>query len=81
MLGEGGFGQVIEVVKRDCGVRYAMKVMMKDAMKHYNLLLPANHIEQLILTFDTDGDGMISYEEFCEALKSYAVEYALLNQA
>ena len=33
VLGEGGFGQVIEVVKRDCGVRYAMKVMKKDAMK------------------------------------------------
>jgi len=33
VLGEGGFGQVIEVVKRDCGVRYAMKVMQKDAMK------------------------------------------------
>ena len=34
VLGEGGFGQVIEVVKRDCGVRYAMKVMQKEAMKH-----------------------------------------------
>jgi beta-adrenergic-receptor kinase len=22
VLGEGGFGQVIEVIKRDCGVRY-----------------------------------------------------------
>ena len=33
VLGEGGFGQVIEVVKRDCGVRYAMKVMKKEAMK------------------------------------------------
>ena len=33
VLGEGGFGQVIEVVKRDCGVRYAMKVMQKDSMK------------------------------------------------
>ena len=28
VLGEGGFGQVLEVVKRDCGKRYAMKVMM-----------------------------------------------------
>jgi hypothetical protein len=27
VLGEGGFGQVLEVVKRDCGVRYALKVM------------------------------------------------------
>ena len=34
VLGEGGFGQVIEVVKRDCGIRYAMKVMQKEAMKH-----------------------------------------------
>ena len=33
VLGEGGFGQVIEVVKRDCGVRYAMKVMQKEMMK------------------------------------------------
>ena len=33
VLGEGGFGQVIEVVKRDCGVRYAMKVMQKESMK------------------------------------------------
>jgi len=33
VLGEGGFGQVLEVVKRDCGVRYAMKVMQKEAMK------------------------------------------------
>ena len=30
LLGEGGFGQVLEVVKRDCGKRYAMKVMSKD---------------------------------------------------
>ena len=28
VLGQGGFGQVLEVVKRDCGKRYAMKVMM-----------------------------------------------------
>jgi tRNA A-37 threonylcarbamoyl transferase component Bud32 len=27
LLGTGGFGQVIEVVKRDCGKRYAMKVL------------------------------------------------------
>ena len=26
VLGEGAFGQVIEVKKRDCGVSYAMKV-------------------------------------------------------
>ena len=30
LLGEGAFGQVLEVVKRDCGKRYAMKVMAKD---------------------------------------------------
>jgi serine/threonine protein kinase len=28
-LGEGAFGQVLEVVKRDCGKHYAMKVMDK----------------------------------------------------
>jgi len=33
VLGEGGFGQVIEVVKRDCGLHYAMKVMQKEMMK------------------------------------------------
>jgi len=32
MLGEGAFGQVLEVVKRDCGKRYAMKVMEKQKM-------------------------------------------------
>jgi len=32
MLGEGAFGRVLEVVKRDCGRSYAMKVMKKDAM-------------------------------------------------
>ena len=32
MLGEGAFGKVLEVVKRDCGKRYAMKVMKKSAM-------------------------------------------------
>ena len=30
VMGEGGFGQVIDVVKRDCGVHYAMKVMHKE---------------------------------------------------
>jgi len=33
VLGEGGFGQVIEVTKRDSGSRYAMKVMSKEKMK------------------------------------------------
>uniref|UniRef100_A0A7S0JJA9 cGMP-dependent protein kinase n=1 Tax=Calcidiscus leptoporus TaxID=127549 RepID=A0A7S0JJA9_9EUKA len=33
VMGEGGFGQVIETVKRDCGVHYAMKVMQKEMMK------------------------------------------------
>jgi serine/threonine protein kinase/CRP-like cAMP-binding protein len=33
VLGSGGFGQVLEVVKRDCGKRYAIKVMHKDMMK------------------------------------------------
>jgi len=33
VMGEGGFGQVIDVIKRDCGVHYAMKVMQKEAMK------------------------------------------------
>ena len=33
VLGEGGFGQVIDVVKRDCGAHYAMKVMSKDSMR------------------------------------------------
>ena len=33
VLGEGGFGQVLEVVKRDCGKHYAMKVMHKDLMR------------------------------------------------
>ena len=32
VLGEGGFGQVIEVVKRDCGVHYAMKVRQTASM-------------------------------------------------
>jgi serine/threonine protein kinase len=30
---QGGFGQVLEVVKRDCGKRYAMKVMHKEMMR------------------------------------------------
>ncbi len=29
VLGQGGFGQVLEVVKRDCGKHYAMKVQKK----------------------------------------------------
>ena len=33
LLGEGGFGQVLEVVKRDCGKRYAMKVMEKAQLQ------------------------------------------------
>ena len=33
MLGQGGFGQVLEVVKRDCGKHYAMKVMHKEMMR------------------------------------------------
>jgi serine/threonine protein kinase len=33
ILGEGGFGQVLEVVKRDCGKVYAMKVMKKSELK------------------------------------------------
>jgi len=35
VLGEGGFGQVINVIKRDCGSHYAMKVMKKEMMKQY----------------------------------------------
>ena len=31
-LGEGSFGQVVEVVKRDCGKHYALKVMDKQHM-------------------------------------------------
>ena len=33
VIGEGAFGQVLEVVKRDCGVAYAMKVMKKRSME------------------------------------------------
>ena len=33
VLGEGGFGQVLEVVKRDCGKHYAMKVMKKNELR------------------------------------------------
>uniref|UniRef100_A0A7S2C4X5 cGMP-dependent protein kinase n=1 Tax=Haptolina brevifila TaxID=156173 RepID=A0A7S2C4X5_9EUKA len=33
VLGEGGFGQVLEVVKRDSGKHYAMKMMKKDLMR------------------------------------------------
>ena len=32
-IGEGGFGTVFEVVKRDCGVRYAMKSMKKKKLE------------------------------------------------
>ena len=32
MLGKGGFGDVVEVIKRDCGKRYAMKVMSKSRL-------------------------------------------------
>ena len=32
-LGEGGFGQVYTATKRDCGKRYAMKVMHKPLLK------------------------------------------------
>jgi len=33
VLGQGGFGQVLEVIKRDCGKHYAMKVMHKEMMR------------------------------------------------
>ena len=33
VLGQGGFGQVLEVVKRDSGKHYAMKVMHKEMMR------------------------------------------------
>lgn len=32
LLGRGGFGQVVEAVKRDCGKHYAMKVMEKKKL-------------------------------------------------
>jgi len=32
VLGEGGFGQVLEVVKRDSGKHYAMKIMKKNEL-------------------------------------------------
>lgn len=33
LLGEGGFGQVVSVVKRDCGLTYAMKIQQKGALE------------------------------------------------
>lgn len=32
-IGEGGFGQVLEMMKRDCGKRYAIKVMEKKKLR------------------------------------------------
>ena len=46
LLGEGGFGQVLEVVKRDCGKRYAMKVMAKDKVM---ATLGEDNWEELVL--------------------------------
>ena len=34
VLGQGGFGQVVEVVKRDCGLAYAMKVQKKKDLEN-----------------------------------------------
>ena len=33
MLGEGSFGKVLEVVKRDCGQKYAMKIQEKRGLE------------------------------------------------
>ena len=41
VLGEGGFGQVCEVIKRDCGKRYAMKIMRKVVDKRERPPVPA----------------------------------------
>ena len=41
-LGEGSFGQVIEVIKRDCGQRYAMKIMSKkDLLERFGTMWEA----------------------------------------
>ena len=37
LIGEGAFGQVLEVVKRDCGKRYAMKVLSKNKTLSSNM--------------------------------------------
>merc|ERR1711957_209090 len=44
VMGEGGFGQVIDVGKRDCGVHYAMKVMQKESMKQNLLVDDEGHV-------------------------------------
>ena len=33
VLGKGGFGQVVQVVKRDCGLAYAMKIQQKPELE------------------------------------------------
>merc|ERR550514_2118049 len=55
VLGQGGFGQVLEVVKRDCGKHYAMKIMKKR-----ELISAFQDSEFLVLVMDACPGGDLS---------------------
>ena len=43
-----------------------------NAVQHFALPIPLSHIDELFeQVLDVDGDGKISYTEFCDKLQQY----------
>ena len=47
------------------------KLEFMEAVKNFNLMIPFEHMMQIIDASDKDGDGRISYSEFCETMRRF----------